>query len=97
MNFIERISKHRAVLMALAITIVVVYHFKCWINGFPWYAGMVLQYGYIGVDIFYFLSGFGLAYSFQKNTLGTFYENRMRRILPSCPMIYLMLPKVSRH
>lgn len=83
---VEKISQARLSLMALAIIMVVLYHYKCWIGGFPWYIGMILQYGYIGVDFFFFLSGFGLAYSYQKNNLKTFYTNRMK-ILP-CYMLY---------
>lgn len=38
--------------------------------------------GYVGVDIFLFLSGFGLAASFEKNELSRFYKNRFARIYP---------------
>lgn len=72
MNIICRISEHRAFLMALAIIIIVIYHFKCWVNGFPWYIGVVLQFGYIGVDLFFFLSGLGLGFSYEKIIYGVF-------------------------
>lgn len=83
MTFVERISGHRSILMALAIAAIVVYHFKCWVNGLPWYVGIILQYGYIGVDLFFFISGLGIGYSYEKNSLGRFYLNRARRVLPS--------------
>lgn len=82
MNLAEYVSRHRSVLMALAIAFVVIYHYKCWVGGFPWYIGMVLQWGFIGVDIFFLLSGFGLTYSFQKNSISRFYKNRLIKILP---------------
>lgn len=66
MEFIDRVSEKRGALMALAIMFVVVYHYKCWIGGFPWYIGSILKFGYIGVDIFFFLSGFGLGLFFSK-------------------------------
>lgn len=83
MNIVSRISEHRAILMAIAILTIVIYHFKCWVNGFPWYVGMVLQFGYIGVDLFFYLSGLGLGYSYERNNLKKFYENRVKRIIPS--------------
>ncbi len=81
-NMADYISKCRLGLMALAIVLVVVYHYKCWVGGFPWYIGMILQWGFIGVDIFFLLSGFGLTYSFRKNSIGGFYKNRLIKILP---------------
>lgn len=87
MDFVDRVSKKRSALMALAIMFVVIYHYKCWVGGFPWYIGSVLKFGYIGVDIFFFLSGFGLACSFQKNSIRKFYKNRAIKILP-CYLLY---------
>lgn len=87
MEFVDRVSEKRGALMALAIMFVVVYHYKCWIGGFPWYIGSILKFGYIGVDIFFFLSGFGLACSFQKNNIRQFYKNRVIKILP-CYLLY---------
>lgn len=82
-TIIQKISEYRKWLMAIAITCVVIYHYKCWVNGFPWYIGVILKYGFIGVDIFFFLSGFGLTYSFKKNNIFKFYTNRLKKILPS--------------
>lgn len=38
--------------------------------------------GFIGVDIFLFLSGYGLCRSFENNDIRTFYKRRIQRILP---------------
>lgn len=38
--------------------------------------------GYVGVDIFLFLSGFGLTYSYKKNNLLSFYKHRLIRLYP---------------
>lgn len=83
MNIINKISEFRIWLMTLAITFVVIYHYKCWVNGIPWYIGIILKYGYVGVDLFFFLSGFGLTYSYQRNDIKTFYVHRIKKILPS--------------
>lgn len=41
-----------------------------------------LNIGYMGVDIFMLLSGYGIAKSLSRNTLKRFYVNRIRKILP---------------
>lgn len=74
----EFVSKNRSYLMGIAMLFVVVFHAFCWIynpvGGF--------NIGYVGVDMFLFLSGFGLASSFEKNKLSIFYKNRLKRIYP---------------
>lgn len=42
----------------------------------------MIYYGFLGVDIFLLLSGYGLSNSFSKNKLGTFYQHRVVRIAP---------------
>lgn len=75
---IEIINKNRAYLMGIAILLVVMYHAFCWIYN-PLGS---LNIGYVGVDIFLFLSGLGLANSFEKNKISRFYKNRFVRIYP---------------
>lgn len=41
-----------------------------------------LNIGYMGVDVFMLLSGYGIAKSLSRNTLKQFYVNRGRKILP---------------
>jgi peptidoglycan/LPS O-acetylase OafA/YrhL len=38
--------------------------------------------GDFGVDVFFFLSAYGLTYSINKNLICTFYLNRIKRIMP---------------
>ena len=40
--------------------------------------------GYIGVEVFLFISGFGIAHSLAKNSLGQYYKNRVIRLIPAC-------------
>lgn len=63
--------------MFIAIIGVVSYHLA--LRGIP--LGR-LNIGYIGVDIFMLLSGYGISKSIQHNTIRRFYKNRVRRILP---------------
>ncbi|EPB70006.1 acyltransferase [Ancylostoma ceylanicum] len=67
-----------------AITLVVLFHF------FPQHC----PHGYLGVDMFFVISGFLMAMILKRVgnlntvTLGTFYYNRLKRILP---LYYLVL------
>lgn len=46
--------------------------------------GFISQYGFAGVDIFLFVSGFGLFYSLDKdNNLARYYRKRLLRIFPT--------------
>jgi len=47
--------------------------------------------GYLGVDIFFFLSLYGCACSYSKNSLKRFYKNRFFRIFPIFPIYALVL------
>ena len=63
--------------MCIAIICVVFYHLA--LRGIP--IGR-LNIGYIGVDIFMLLSGYGIGKSLQHNSLSKFYKNRVRKIMP---------------
>jgi len=66
-------------LRSLAVVAVILYHFE----------HQVFKYGYLGVDIFFVISGFligyGLLYNIQEESFSIldFYSNRIKRILPS--------------
>ncbi|MDU1889271.1 MAG: acyltransferase [Dysgonomonas sp.] len=85
MNILQQISKHRTVLMGVAILWIVLYHsgFQC----FPFCCQpmrFIQDSGYGGVDIFLFLSGFGLYYSSLKSESKlSFYRKRFFRIFPA--------------
>ena len=64
-------------LRAIAISLVVLYHFDFF----------DLSGGFIGVDIFFVISGFLISqilisHPINKNTLSKFYIRRVRRIIP---------------
>lgn len=70
--------RDRSYLMGIAIWSVLIFHLFSWIYN-P--IGR-FNIGYIGVDVFFFLSGVGLAHSYSKNGLRQFYINRVKRIYP---------------
>lgn len=72
------ISTHRTYLMGIAMIMVLVFHAFTWIYN----PIGIINLGYVGVDIFLFLSGFGLSYSYEKKTIIDFYKQRFIRIYP---------------
>lgn len=74
------LSKYRLYYMGCAMLMVVLYHWRCvcaeslYLRNFEW--------GYIGVDVFVFLSGMGLCYAYNKYNLFVFYARRFLRLYP---------------
>lgn len=82
--FKERVfsKESRLYLMGIAILWIFFFHFYCWFNGTkPWWL-LFFSEGQTGVDIFLFLSAYGLEASIHKNNWKKFYINRMKRIFP---------------
>lgn len=78
-SFRQSINEDRFLYYGIAILLVVFYHLHCYTN-----LGIVapFSHGAIGVDIFLFFSGYGLCYSYEKNSLKEFYWRRFKRIMP---------------
>lgn len=81
-NNILLLSKYRSALMGVAILWVMLYHILA--KGGILIITQILEVGYGGVDIFLFLSGFGLFFSLSNKgtTLPQYYRKRFLRILP---------------
>lgn len=77
-RFSNILSKYRTLFMGLAIVLVLIYHAFCVVYNPLGKANI----GYVGVDIFLLLSGFGLTFSYMNNKLLFFYKNRLIRIYP---------------
>ncbi|MDG1441419.1 MAG: acyltransferase family protein [Pseudomonadales bacterium] len=73
-------------LRAIAVTLVIFFHYQ-----FPFFSG-----GFIGVDVFFVISGFlitGLLLKVQSSddfSFSTFYSRRIRRLLPSFLLVSLV-------
>lgn len=81
MNDYHDISRYRSELMGWAIVWVMMLHFT-FIQLKP--LGFVAQYGIIGVDIFLFVSGYGLFFALEKSvSLRSYYKRRLLRIFPA--------------
>lgn len=61
------------VLRGIAVTFVFLYHLK--VPGF--------ENGYLGVDLFFVLSGYLMAILCEKSSVAEFYSRRLRRLLPA--------------
>lgn len=83
---IKNIGKYRTAIMGVGALWILVLHvwYPCFYD-----AGetadlierFVVGSGYVGVDVFMYLSAIGLFYSLEKNSVSTFYKHRIKRIL----------------
>ena len=74
-------KRHRNSLMGLSIVWVTLHHFALYS---PTHSSVftLFSQGSAGVDVFFFLSVFGLCYSYSANGLREYYTRRIQRILP---------------
>ena len=75
------IMKHRGELFALAELWVVLFHLNLYCPCHLYVPNFIAKHGNIGVDIFLFLSGLGLSFSLEKNSVKQFYLHRIKRVL----------------
>lgn len=79
----------RGKMMGVAILMVIFYHL---IGATESKVFMPFYLGFMGVDIFLFLSGYGLCHAYSKYNILTFYKKRFYRIFP---LYFLMAVFVS--
>ncbi len=83
LNFLRLISRRRGEIMGVAALMILCLHIRMDTGSRLW-RFFITQRGNMGVDMFVFLSGFGLAFSLEKHSdIGPYYARRMRRVLPS--------------
>ena len=85
MEIKKRLSGCRDELKGIAILWVVFFHAAApGVNAFGNVLDTVQGIGYGGVDIFFFLMGYGLYYSLKKNpNVAYYWKRRLQRVLPS--------------
>ncbi|MBQ8361080.1 MAG: acyltransferase [Bacteroidaceae bacterium] len=87
LKVLDEISGQRNVQLGIAIFLVIVYHLYCLgMSDFPF---NLFKWGYIGVDIFLFYSGWGLTRSYSNKSIGKFYISRFVRIYPMYLIVVL--------
>lgn len=62
--------------------LVILYHLYCSLQPEMKLILLPFSMGFVGVDIFFFFSAFGLCFSYNKNSVISFYCNRLIRIFP---------------
>ena len=82
MNHRTLISRHRGALMGVAAVLILLFHAEWKTAPFP--LGYISREGQIGVDVFVFLTGFGLARSLNARPAAPeYWSRRLRRLLPA--------------
>ena len=95
----ELVSKYRKAIMGFAALCIMIFHE--WIVIFPTVPVLsvieayVKRVSFLGVDIFFFLSGMGLVFAIKKGSLLTYYKNRFKRIIIPPTVLLLLLLLVS--
>lgn len=83
---LSKISRYRTEIMGVAIIWVMLFHARIDVPGALFLpVSVVKDIGYGAVDLFFFLSGFGLFYSWSSRgyTVREFYKARLLRLLPT--------------
>lgn len=88
-NVLDYILANKPFYFGVAILMVILTHIGLVDDNRIW---RIFYPGFLGVDIFMFFSGYGLCYSYQKNTLLRFYKRRFLRI---APLFFLMVIVIS--
>ena len=82
MNYRTLLSRHRSAIMGVAAVLIVFFHAE-W-KAAPGILGLLAREGQAGVDLFVFLTGFGLAHSLAKRPAPeAYWARRLRRLLPA--------------
>ena len=89
------LTQHRNLLMGVAALWILVFHEWQMVTaeGSAVYQAeyFIKRIGFCGVDIFFLLSGLGMVYALEKNSLPGFYFNRLKRIvIPFLTMAIVM-------
>ncbi len=81
----EIISKNRTAIMGFAMMSIMLFHQPFFYDNY--FVGFFHLFGHWGVEVFLFVSGFGIVHSLRKNSIKKYYTNRITRILPSCILV----------
>lgn len=90
---LNAISRYRTEIMGFMCILIVLFHYKNNMIHPPALSAVdrLFEFGNVGVDVFLFVSGIGLYFSFQKSKhLLTFYKKRLIRII--LPYVLLCVP-----
>lgn len=94
-------KEERTYFMGISIIWIVLFHISYWygksgIGMLPWWIQMFSE-GQLGVDIFLFLSAYGLEASYENNSLRRFYYNRIKRLFPVYILFLISLYQIFEY
>ena len=76
-------GKNRCYLMGFAMLWIILFHYSMYGNLLRYeVVDFLFGKGYLGVDIFFFLSAYGLCFSFSSHSLKEYYSRRLRKLFP---------------
>lgn len=85
-------GRNRLFLMSVAVLWVTAFHYAMYGNLLRVdIINLILGKGYLGVDVFFFLSAYGLCYSFQDHSISDFYIRRIKRLYPQYLVFLVVL------
>lgn len=94
MKFLK-ISQYRTEMMGIAILSIMLFHSEVYFGNFIGFLPLafIKEIGYAGVDLFFFLSGFGLSCSWftKKYKILDFYKRRLAKIIPTYWIVILIV------
>ena len=79
------IRSYRSAIMGFATIMVLLFH-QYTVNS-SLILSVFSHIGHWGVDIFLFVSGFGIAHSLSNNLTIVFYQNRIKKMFPICLIV----------
>lgn len=92
-HIVDVISGHRSFAMGLAMISIVLFHVQFKIE-WMWPFNLL---GYLGVDVFQFVSGFGCVYALKKyDGIRSFYVKRLLKIIPTCLFVGTVVLLIDR-
>ena len=97
-SLFDKISINRSFIMGIAIIWIVLHHCTLLYSFLPQYIRFpFFTIGYGGVDVFIFVSGFGVYHSLSQNyDIYEFLKRRILRLLPALPFIILYLLTINQ-
>lgn len=85
---------NRAYLMGVSIIGIILGHWG-FFGDYFWhhggFANRIFDCGDMGVDVFFFLSSYGLCFSCEKNSNRAYYKNRIKRLFPIVILFYVLV------
>lgn len=92
-DWVNLISERRSYIMGIATIMIVLFHASSKQTLGPFHYG-IHSFFWLGVEIFLFLSGFGMHYALSKTpqpALASFYKKRVLRLMPTCIIFGIVL------